>query len=58
MISSVSKSGFNVVVPRYGLEGQIKFSEEDILSNEKLLTELKQSQQLIIVKIYRQHLEL
>jgi S1 domain len=43
MISSISKTGVFVVVPRYGLEGLIKFTEEDIRSNEKLLTELKQS---------------
>lgn len=41
MVSSISKIGVNVVVPRYGLEGLIKFSDLDQKNNEKLLTELK-----------------
>ncbi|KAL4471595.1 hypothetical protein ABPG74_008488 [Tetrahymena malaccensis] len=48
MVSSISKTGATVVVPRYGLEGQIKFNEKDLKENEKLLQELKQSQSLII----------
>lgn len=43
MVSSISKAGVNVVVPRYGLEGLIKFDENDLKMNEKLLVELKQN---------------
>lgn len=50
MVSSISKIGVSVVVPRYGLEGLIKFSDEDVKQNERLLEELKQGQQLIIVR--------
>ncbi|EGR33437.1 rnb family protein, putative [Ichthyophthirius multifiliis] len=48
MVSSINQKGFIVIIPRYGLEGQIQFNEQDLDDNEKLLQELLQKEDLII----------
>ena len=39
MISGIERNGVSVIIPKYGFEGFIEYSEEEEASNKKLINE-------------------
>ncbi len=49
VITSIDQSGFSVILPQYGMEGYILFSEEEKLENEKFYAAKKFEKDFIVV---------